>query len=202
MNIYTLYPRGYFASNCYLIEDNGSWAVVDPSVDFTEAIKKHPDLEGNLKYILITHAHFDHIYAIDSWVAECDRVIVGERDLKALSDPILNCYQGFLGVSSGYYGAAIGVDDGYIIKLGEEDIHVITTPGHTPGGLSFKICDTIFVGDTLFSGGGYGRCDLPGGNLDELWESIFKLFSKNMIGKFYPGHGKPDTFENSIKYFN
>ncbi len=202
MNIHTLYPRGYFGSNCYLIEDNDSWAVIDPSVYYRVAQKEYPEMEGKIKYILLTHAHFDHIYAIDSWVQECDKVIIGEGDLPALADPVLNCFQGFLGVRGGYFGTATAVRDGDMLKLGTQTIRVISTPGHTPGGVSYKIGDATFVGDTIFEGGGYGRTDLPGGDEDELWSSIFKLFSQNMIGKFYPGHGAPDAFENAIKYFN
>ena len=201
INIKRELPRGYFGSNCYVIESSGEWAVVDPSIDFAVIAKKYPDILDGLKYILLTHAHFDHIYALGTWPTQKAEVIVGQGDADMLSDPVKNCYLGFLGVRGGYFGKYTSVSDQDKLPLGDTFIEAIETPGHTPGGVCFKIDDATFVGDTIFKDGGYGRCDLPGGDESALWDSIFKLFSKNMFGKFYPGHGAPDTFENSIKYF-
>ncbi len=199
--IYKLASKIPFASNCYLIEIAGEWAVVDPSVEYEEALNKFPGLQNNLKLILVTHAHFDHIYAIKEWARHASSLIVGERDASALGDSYRNCYLGFLGIDDGYYGGYKSVADGDRLILGGEEIEVISTPGHTPGSVSYKIGNDLFVGDTLFAGGGYGRCDLPGGDGEELEKSLFKLFSKMLIGKFYPGHGPESTFEDAIKYF-
>ncbi|MBR7117229.1 MAG: MBL fold metallo-hydrolase [Clostridia bacterium] len=201
LKIHTLFPRGYFGANCYLVNSQDEWAVIDPSVSMEEAVKAYPEAEGKIKYILITHAHFDHICNIDSWCKDGAIVIVGELDAPALSDPQTNCYLGFLGVRGGYFGEYTTVREGDTLTLGDENFSVVFTPGHTKGGVCYKFRQGIFVGDTLFADGGYGRCDLPGGNEDDLWSSIFKLFSENMIGRFYPGHGNCDTFENSINYF-
>ena len=201
LNVYTICPTEYFGSNCYLVGDEDDWVVIDPSVSYEKALKKYPEIEGKIRYVLLTHGHFDHIYAIDSWVTVCDQVVVGAEDAAMLSDPQLNCYLGFMGIRGGYFGKYSCIRDGDVLKLTRYSVRAIATPGHTPGGMCYKISDVTFVGDTLFSNGGYGRCDLPGGNEDELWRSLFKLFSANMIGKFYPGHGFNDTFENSIKYF-
>ena len=201
MNIYTICPTEYFGSNCYLVGDGDDWLVIDPSVSYEKAAAKYPEITGKIKYVLLTHAHFDHIYAIDSWTKVCGTVIVGAEDAKMLSSPHLNCYLGFLGINGGYFGAYRAVDDGDAIQFGQYSVECIAAPGHTPGSMCYKIADAVFVGDTLFSNGGYGRCDLPGGDEQKLWQSLFKLFSKNMIGKFYPGHGFSDTFENSINYF-
>lgn len=202
LHIFKLVPNGYFGSNCYIIESGGEWAVVDPSVEYSVAVRSYPSLVGNLKYILLTHAHFDHIYAIDSWQPENAVVKVGVNDALALSDPNLNCYLGFLGVRDGYFGKYETVDDGDRIILGKEEIEVISTPGHTRGGVSYKCANDVFVGDTLFAEGGYGRCDLPGGDSAELDKSLFKLFSRMPVGRFYPGHGDSATFEDTIKYFS
>lgn len=201
LNIFKVSPSVPFASCCYLLESMGEWAVIDPSCDYETALREHPSMEGKLKYVFITHAHFDHIYAIDRWAEKCDRIIVGELDAPSLSDPFYNCYLGFLGVRGGYFGETESCKEGDKYPLGELTVYVIDTPGHTKGGVSYKVENNVFVGDTVFAGGGYGRCDLPGGDEDALWDSIFKLFSQNMIGNIYPGHGEPDTFENSIKYY-
>ena len=199
LTVYTICPTDYFGSNCYLIGSSDSWAVIDPSISYSRACAKYPEIEGKIKYILLTHGHFDHICEIDSWTDACKDVMIGSEDGKMLSDSSLNCYLGFLGIDGGYHGEYTSLTDGDIIKLGEEEISVVTTPGHTPGSVCYKASDAVFTGDTLFSNGGYGRCDLPGGDIDALWDSLFKLFSQNMLGKFYPGHGFPDSFENSIK---
>ena len=203
LNVYTICPTDYFGSNCYLVGDADSWAVIDPSVSYQSAVQKYPEITGNIKLVLLTHAHFDHIYAIDSWAKVCDKIIVGAADARMLSDSRLNCYLGFLGIDSGYMGAYTTVDDGDTLVLGPYTVSVISTPGHTQGSVCYKVDNgPVFTGDTLFSSGAYGRCDLPGGDEDALWASLFKLLSKNMLGKFYPGHGYPDTFENTINYFN
>ena len=200
-NIYRLTSKIPFASNCYLIEVAGEWAVVDPSVEFADALLKYPDLSDKLKLILVTHAHFDHIYAIKDWADRAVPVIVGANDAPSLRDPYRNCYLGFLGVEDGYFGEYRAVNDEDKLWLGGEEIEVISTPGHTPGSVSYKIGNDLFVGDTVFAGGAYGRSDLPGGDPDELDKSLFKLFSKMLIGRFYPGHGPDSTFEDAIKYF-
>ena len=87
MNIYTICPTEYFGSNCYLVGDGDDWLVIDPSVSYEKATAKYPEITGKIKYVLLTHAHFDHIYAIDSWTKVCDTVIVGAEDAKMLSSP-------------------------------------------------------------------------------------------------------------------
>ena len=81
-------------------------------------------------------------------------------------------------------------------------ISVIACPGHTPGGVSYKVGDHIFCGDTVFAEGGYGRCDLPGGDIDVLEKTLIKLITQ-LPGEsvFYPGHGKTTTLKELIYYF-
>ena len=85
------------------------------------------------------------------------------------------------------------VEDGDIITLGNTEIKVIHTPGHTQGGVCYYVGNVLFSGDTIFRES-VGRCDLPGGNFDQIVNSIenkiFKLPGETAI---YPGHGKPTT---------
>ena len=201
LNIYTYTPRDYFGSNMYLISSDDEWAVIDPSIEFGKAIKEHPDILDRLRYILLTHGHFDHILKINSWADNAREVIVGAEDIQLLRDSYLNCYLGFLGVSDGYFGECRGVYDNDMLRLGSESIRVISTPGHTPGGVCYRIGDNLFVGDTIFSGGGYGRCDLPLGDIDALEKSIIKLITREADATVYPGHGQASKLSEIIRFF-
>lgn len=201
LNLYTLSPRDYFGSNCYLLESCGDFAVIDPSIEYLEALKLHGELDGSLKMILLTHCHFDHILHIKEWVKACPTVYVGQKDGKGLSDPHINCYQGFMGTFDGYFGDYIPLKEGDKLTLGDEEIYVFDAPGHTAGGVYYDTSIGLFVGDTVFAGGGYGRCDLPGGDIDVLEKTLVKLFSREEDAVLYPGHGEPTTLSKNIKYF-
>ena len=202
MDIYNLSPVEPYGSNCYLLSSSGEYAVVDPSADYSEALRSHPEIEGKVKYVLLTHAHFDHILAINSWQDKCETVIVGRPDAEFLSDSAKNCYLGFLGVDDGYYGSYECVDDGHKLTLGDSEISVIACPGHTPGGLSYQVGNAVFCGDTAFAGGGYGRCDLPGGDIEVLEKTLIRLITELPSETvFYPGHGPSTTLKELVYYF-
>jgi len=199
--IYTYSPSEYFGSNTYLIESKGKYAIVDPSVPFEEISKEHPDFLNNLEYILLTHSHFDHMITINEFTGGNARVCIGKQDQKGLCDPVLNCYMGFLGVNDGYFGESTVVENGTYITLGDEEISVIECPGHTPGGVGYILDNNIFIGDTLFEGGGCGRCDLPGGDINILGETLGKLFACTEDYILYPGHGNKTLLSETKRYF-
>ena len=202
MDICKLSPTAPYGSNCYLIASGDEYAVVDPSADYYDALAEHPEIEGKVRYVLLTHAHFDHILAINSWADKCEAVVVGDADSKSLSDSARNCYLGFLGVDDGYYGAYKCVGDGEKLSLGENEISVIACPGHTPGGVSYMLGEHVFCGDTVFAGGGYGRCDLPGGDIEILEKTLIRLITElPSETTFYPGHGPQTTLKELIYYF-
>ena len=202
MHIYNLSPVEPYGSNCYLLSSSGEFVVVDPSADYSTALKMHPEIEGRVKYVLLTHAHFDHILAINSWKEQCEQIIVGSADAEYLADATKNCYLGFLGVDDGYYGSYKCVGDGEKLQFGNEDISVIACPGHTPGGVSYQIGDAVFCGDTAFAGGGYGRCDLPGGDIEVLEKTLIRLITELPSETvFYPGHGPSTTLKELVYYF-
>ncbi len=192
-----------YGANSYLIKSGGEYAIVDPSLSYEGVLKDHPDLDGNLKYILITHAHFDHLLYIEQWESKGGEVVVGALDAPALADAYKNCYLGFLGVEKGYDGEYKTVKEGDILPLGEDSFSVIDCPGHTLGGVAYRTGDKVFVGDTLFENGGYGRCDLPGGDIDTLERTLIKLISTLPNETvFYPGHGNLTTLFDFVKYFS
>ena len=199
MYIYNLSPVEPYGSNCYLLSSSGEFVVVDPSADYSTALKMHPEIEGRVKCVLLTHAHFDHILAINSWKEQCEQIIVGSADAEYLADATKNCYLGFLGVDDGYYGSYKCVGDGEKLQFGNEDISVIACPGHTPGGVSYQIGDAVFCGDTAFAGGGY---DLPGGDIEVLEKTLIRLITELPSETvFYPGHGPSTTLKELVYYF-
>ena len=201
ISVYTYTPQQYFGSNMYLISSGDEWAVIDPSVEYATVLRDHPEISGKLRYALLTHAHFDHIAKLSSWADMVDIVIVGAHDAPMLREAYLNCYHGFLGIEDGYFGEYKTVSDNDVLELGSDTIRVISTPGHTPGGVCYRIGDKLFVGDTIFSGGGYGRCDLPLGDIDALEKSIIRLITHEADGMVYPGHGESSRLSEIIRYF-
>ena len=180
-----------FQSNCYIISSDSECAVIDPCVPYEASL-----LSGELRYILLTHAHFDHILDIDNWVENTGAtVIVSEHDQPSLSDPIRNCYKLYDGSERGYFGKTQGVNDGDLLPIGNETIRVISCPGHTIGSVSYLVGNDMFVGDTVFAGGGYGRCDLPTSSFTMLKDSINKICALDEGITMYPGHGTTTTIK-------
>ena len=188
LNIQLLDSPHPFAANCYLISSENEYAVVDPTTPFDECL-----IDGKLKYVLLTHAHFDHILDVDSWVNAGAEVVILEEEREALSNPMRNCFKLYNGSDNGYFGEARGLSDGETFDLGNEKIKVIACPGHTIGSAAYLCGGHAFVGDTVFAGGGYGRFDLPTGNFTLLRESIRRLSSLPESVIFYPGHGETTT---------
>ncbi len=202
LEIKMLKPAEPYGSNCYLLSSCGEYAVIDPSADYLEALKQYPEIKGKIKYVLITHGHFDHILSINDWAKNADDVKIGDEDALSLADSVLNCYLGFLGIDDGYYGAYSTVMDGEILKLGDNEITVVSCPGHTKGGVSYMVENSVFCGDTVFAGGGYGRCDLPGGDISVLEKTIIKLITHMPAETvFYPGHGQQTKLQDLIYNF-
>ena len=181
-----------FHANSYLISCDGESAIIDPTASFDNSL-----IDGELKYILLTHGHFDHILELDSWVDNTDAMAVISEDEKTLiANPDLNCYRMYNGSDKGFYKEVFTVKDGVQLGLGSKTINVISTPGHTAGSVIYVIDNIAFVGDTVFSGGGYGRYDLPTGNSLMLKQSIEKIMKLNDNIIMYPGHGDPTTLKN------
>ncbi len=189
LNIQLLKQTHYFSANCYLISSGEEYAVVDPASAYDPTL-----IKGRVRYILLTHAHFDHILDIDDWVSVTGAtVIISEDEVAALSDPMRNCYKLFNGSDRGYFGKAVGISDGGTLELGKDRITFMHTPGHTSGSGIFISGGAAFVGDTVFAGGGYGRYDLPTGNGVILRDSIRKILTLPEDTLLYPGHGEATT---------
>lgn len=186
-----------FSANTYFICRDGEYAIIDPTSPYSR------EYDGkDIRYILLTHEHFDHILEINSWVENTNaEVIATEECAKSLPDPMRNCYKLYNGTDNGYFGRARTVDDGEELQFGNTAIKVIKTPGHTAGSAIFLIDNVAFVGDTVFENGGYGRFDLPTGSFIMLKDSINKIMRLAEDITMYPGHGGCTTVKQYIKDF-
>jgi hydroxyacylglutathione hydrolase len=188
-------PVGKFLTNCYIIAEDLSKeaAVIDPAGDFGEIKKFIEENNLSVKYILLTHAHGDHILALPE-LKEYSNAPVGVNagDEDMLNNADVNM--------SGYFtsnpieaGADFYLKDGDILELGDTKLEIIHTPGHTKGGVCVLFEKDLMSGDTLFARG-IGRTDLYGGDYDTLIKSIVnKLFVLPDDIQVHPGHGGSTT---------
>jgi len=195
LQIYTAQTVGY-CSNCYMIVSEGKAAVIDPSVPISEF--NIPD-DIVVEKILLTHGHFDHILALDSYVSLGARVYVHRDDADMLSDGRLNASSLFGLPEVRFDVDTVLLNDGDIISLGNESIKVMHTPGHTEGSVCYVFDDVMFSGDTLFRRG-IGRCDLPSGDYIKMRRSLARISEIPQNLKVYPGHDALTTLDMERKH--
>ena len=185
-------PSGALQANTYLAVDEktNEGFIVDPGGYNKVLTKEVRDNYVNIKYIILTHGHSDHICGVNEHKAEFpDAKIVAYKDEEAmLENPNLNQSPGF-GVPYSTK-ADILVSDGDELKVGDVTLKFIHTPGHTEGGMCIyvKEAKALFSGDTLFRQS-IGRTDFPGGSYKEIMDSIRKkLFLLPDDTNVFPGH--------------
>lgn len=190
-------PMAVMGVNCLILSDEatGYGAVVDPggksAADKILSMAAANNIE--IKYILLTHAHFDHMLSLEELREKTGAPLALHKyDAETITDPNLTFMAQYGGVSEGSKPAEITLEDGDIITLGETEIEVIHTPGHTVGSVCYKSGDAVITGDTLFRGN-IGRCDLYGGDEMAMDESLKRLLSLDGDYKLYPGHGSTTT---------
>ena len=189
-------PAGIYDANCYILveENTKECGIIDPGGDSERLISQIDKLNAKPKFILLTHGHMDHVggvidlvkkYNIPFYISKADEEYMEKDDFVF----------GTLPKASGY------LKENDILKLGDEIIKVLETPGHTKGGLCFLLNnDKVFTGDSLFNGS-IGRTDFIGGSMSEIINSIKeKLLPLGDRVDVYPGHGDMTTIEHEKKY--
>lgn len=185
-------------ANCYVVNEGNEAFIIDPGGSTGEIISEAKMY--NVRYILLTHSHFDHISGLNeiSKAFPDAKVCISREEKDFLYDPQLNLSAHF-GIGFTYSGKVdIELEDGQSLDFAGKKIKVIITPGHTPGGTCFFIENSVaegacslFSGDTLFKSS-IGRTDFPGGDSDILVDSIrTKLFTLPGRTMVYPGHEAP-----------
>ena len=199
-----IFENGIYGAITYLVYDKKTkeGAIIDCTNAISE-IKNIVEKEKiNLKYALITHGHFDHIYCLSEFkekfpqalilIHKDDMILLNQIDMQCamagLPQIKLPCVDGLLDEKS------------HNLTIGDKEIKVIHTKGHSKGGVCYLIDNVLFSGDTLFQGS-IGRCDLWGGSMKEIEASIKeKLFILDENTVVYPGHGDKTTIGYEKKY--
>jgi hydroxyacylglutathione hydrolase len=183
--------RGDMEVNCYLVEHQGRCLVIDPGYEKEKLADYVHKRELDVVGILLTHAHIDHIGALDAFKAP---VYLHREELAVLTDNLKNGFVYFNRLMP--YDLKVikivTIEDGHEFNLGDQVITAIHTPGHTAGSMNYQCGRELFTGDTLFNGS-VGRWDFPTGDQKALKASILKLvdtYAEDTI--IYPGHG-PDS---------
>lgn len=173
-----------YGTNCYVLEDGGQAAVIDPGGAAAKLLEAVKDLE--VRCILLTHGHYDHTGAVAE-LAEAlpEAVIYIHRNdypdapsrLFPLSGQVL----------AGECRAPVFYDEGDTLTLGERTITVLHTPGHSEGSVTLRCGDVLFCGDTLFAGS-CGRTDFEGGSVEKILASLKRLGELEGDLQVLPGH--------------
>ncbi len=184
-----------FDTNCYIVseKDGKKCIIVDPASSPSRITNIISERKLSPVSVVLTHGHFDHIGAADLLrklynVPLC----IHEADAELLVSPEKNASKYLTFDDVIITSADILLKDGSIIEFGKEKLRVMHTPGHTKGSCVLVGENALFSGDTLFRGG-YGRCDLYGGNMSDLFLSLERLFFLNECLTVYPGHGEKTT---------
>lgn len=194
---------GAYETNCYVVADEKSLecAVIDPGSDASTILNYLEETHLRCRFVLLTHGHFDHTGAVN--------------DVLADTDALLMMHKADVGVSVGgdYYRFVPPADtkyfsDGDVICVGALSFTVIETPGHTPGSVTLRCCESgsdeavYFTGDTLFRDS-CGRTDFPGSSTDDILRSLKRLAELPGDGEVYPGHGFSTSLgrERQFNYF-
>ena len=152
--------------------------MVDPAWDVKAVLERAAQDEMKVTGALVTHAHFDHVNGLDEFLKDVKGKIYCNKDEAEFLK---------------YWASDLKpVTDGDKLSVGDIEITFLHTPGHTPGSQCFLVEDKLVSGDTLFIQA-CGRCDLPGGNPEQMYFSLKRLAALDEKTTLYPGHNYSDT---------
>ncbi len=185
--------RSYHVTNCYIIWDEKTKeaAIVDPADDAQKIIENIRDLNLKLKYVMLTHAHKDHTIALNELLKNYDIKVIASVDEAPMLEGKVNDCSDVFGLSQVPFDLSrfILLNDGECFNIGDINIKIIHTPGHTKGSACYYIEDEkiLLTGDTLFSDC-FGRCDLDSASIEDMANSLYNLYKNYNDVHIFPGH--------------
>ena len=181
---------GPIGTNCYILEDEKARAaaIIDPGDEAGRILQEIEDDGVDVKYILLTHGHYDHTTAVPQLHKALPQaeIYIHRADANGAGSQLFPL--------AGQIPDLKFYDEGDTLALGDMTIQVLHTPGHSKGSVTLKVGDVLFCGDTLFAGS-CGRTDLAGGSYAEIMASLKKL--GQLPGDYHvcPGHDVTSTLE-------
>ena len=169
----------------YLIGDRNKreCVMVDPAWDVASVLKEAEKDEMKVTGALVTHAHFDHVNGLDDFLKHVKgRIYCQRHEAEFLKE---------------WRSDLKPVEDGEKLTVGKIQITFLHTPGHTPGSQCFLVENQLVSGDTLFIQA-CGRCDLPGGDPEQMYYSLKRLSDLDKNTTLYPGHNYSDEPASTI----
>jgi glyoxylase-like metal-dependent hydrolase (beta-lactamase superfamily II) len=204
-------PVGQLQTNCYLVADakTGETMVIDPGAESERIYASLGTLlqtEATVKYVVNTHAHFDHVRANGPLLEKLRSAQAVPFQLVSHAEAVPLLARGGDATLFGFRVVPspepdLVIDEGDVLRLGVYEFLVMHTPGHSPGSISLYCAaeDVVFGGDVLFRQG-VGRSDLPGGSWTVLQASIrSRLYTLPDVTTVYPGHGPATTIGGEKK---
>jgi len=184
---------GPIGANCYVLaSDNKEAVVIDPGGDAEDILNLVNKNEFVVKKIILTHGHYDHIGACKE-VAEAAKapICIHEKDKILLTEPSKNLSY-YLGGNFSFDLPVENLFNGQVLPVGDLELKILHTPGHTPGSISIWVSGLLFTGDLLFAGS-VGRTDLSGGSYKVLINSLKRVLNFPDETRVLPGHGEETT---------
>ena len=202
MNIETR-TTGYLEENCYFVSNpvTRQTVVIDPGDNAQQLIVRLRELNTTVVAYLLTHGHVDHVSAVAELSALFPAPIHLHPQDAAWCFTARNELPGFYVAPQKPKGPMVLVTESSHLEWAGTHWSVVETPGHTPGGVCWKLEEdnALFSGDTLFRGSA-GRTDLSGGDPRALTKSLRKLATLSDDLTVYPGHGDPTTIGHEKKH--
>ena len=184
---------GPLSNNTYLvISEKNNAVVIDPGMGFEDIDNIISKNEATLKYVFLTHGHFDHIASASQLIKKYGaRLVVSKKDAEMIASERMSLAFMFTR-NFEPLKADIEVCEGDKISVDELEFDFIETPGHSEGSVCIICGDTIFSGDTVLEGS-VGRTDFYGGSGEKLMQSVKRLSQYPNDYKLLCGHGMPSS---------
>ena len=176
-------PVGHLETNCYVVTDEATLecAVIDPGAESNTILGYLEDNKLRCVAVMLTHAHFDHVGALDEVLTETGATLYVNEKENGTGVP------GFRGFKAPE--GAVFYSEGDVVRVGSLEFTVMETPGHTAGGVTLICGDALFTGDTLFKLS-CGRTDFPGGDMNVELQSLKRIAGLPGDYDVYPGHAE------------